>query len=85
MKSFVNPPFEEALDHGAITCGFAHNQVIELADKVLDAGQCNDSYSLVVIALKLKEAFVLDDINQLPIGYNIACFFIPRRSKSNYR
>lgn len=130
---------QEALDHGAITCGFAHNQVIELADKVvdavksgaikkffvmagcdgrmpsrdyytrfakalpkdtviltagcakfrynklqlgdiqgiprvLDAGQCNDSYSLVVIALKLKEAFGLDDINQLPIGYNIAWY-----------
>ena len=40
--------------------------------RVLDAGQCNDSYSLVVIALKLKEAFGLDDINQLPISYNIA-------------
>ena len=42
--------------------------------RVLDAGQCNDSYSLVVIALKLKEAFGLDDINQLPIGYNIAWY-----------
>lgn len=137
MAKTLQPP--EALDHGAITCGFAHNQVIELADKVvdavksgaikkffvmagcdgrmpsrdyytrfakalpkdtviltagcakfrynklqlgniqgiprvLDAGQCNDSYSLVVIALKLKEAFGLDDINQLPIGYNIAWY-----------
>ena len=137
MAKTLQPP--EALDHGAITCGFAHNQVIELADKVvdavksgaikkffvmagcdgrmpsrdyytrfakalpkdtviltagcakfrynklqlgdiqgiprvLDAGQCNDSYSLVVIALKLKEAFGLDDINQLPISYNIAWY-----------
>lgn len=137
MAKTLQPP--EALDHGAITCGFAHNQVIELADKVvdavksgaikkffvmagcdgrmpsrdyytrfakalpkdtviltagcakfrynklqlgdiqgiprvLDAGQCNDSYSLVVIAFKLKEAFGLDDINQLPIGYNIAWY-----------
>lgn len=137
MAKTLQPP--EALDHGAITCGFACNQVIELADKVvdavksgaikkffvmagcdgrmpsrdyytrfakalpkdtviltagcakfrynklqlgdiqgiprvLDAGQCNDSYSLVVIALKLKEAFGLDDINQLPIGYNIAWY-----------
>ena len=137
MAKTLQPP--EALDHGAITCGFAHNQVIELADKVvdavksgaikkffvmagcdgrmpsrdyytrfakalpkdtviltagcakfrynklqlgdiqgiprvLDAGQCNDSYSLVVIALKLKEAFGLDDINQLPICYNIAWY-----------
>lgn len=137
MAKTLQPP--EALDHGAITCGFARNQVIELADKVvdavksgaikkffvmagcdgrmpsrdyytrfakalpkdtviltagcakfrynklqlgdiqgiprvLDAGQCNDSYSLVVIAFKLKEAFGLDDINQLPIGYNIAWY-----------
>lgn len=137
MAKTLQPP--EALDYGAITCGFARNQVIELADKVvdavksgaikkffvmagcdgrmpsrdyytrfakalpkdtviltagcakfrynklqlgdiqgiprvLDAGQCNDSYSLVVIALKLKEAFGLDDINQLPIGYNIAWY-----------
>ena len=42
--------------------------------RVLDAGQCNDSYSLVVIALKLKEAFHLDDINDLPIQYNIAWY-----------
>ena len=42
--------------------------------RVLDAGQCNDSYSLVVIALKLKEALGLDDINDLPIAYNIAWY-----------
>jgi len=42
--------------------------------RVLDAGQCNDSYSLAVIALKLKEILGLDDINQLPISYNIAWY-----------
>ena len=42
--------------------------------RVLDAGQCNDSYSLAVIALKLKEVFGLDDINKLPIIYNIAWY-----------
>ncbi len=42
--------------------------------RVLDAGQCNDSYSLAVIALKLKEAFGLADINELPIVYNIAWY-----------
>ncbi|SHN79780.1 hydroxylamine reductase [Desulfitobacterium chlororespirans] len=52
---------------------------LELGDiggipRVLDAGQCNDSYSLAVIALKLKEVFGLDDVNQLPISYNIAWY-----------
>jgi len=52
---------------------------LELGDiggipRVLDAGQCNDSYSLVVIALKLKEIFGLDDVNDLPIAYNIAWY-----------
>lgn len=42
--------------------------------RVLDAGQCNDSYSLAVIALKLKEVFALEDINDLPIVYNIAWY-----------
>ena len=42
--------------------------------RVLDAGQCNDSYSLAVIALKLKEVFELNDINELPIAYNIAWY-----------
>lgn len=42
--------------------------------RVLDAGQCNDSYSLAVIALKLKEVFGLEDINELPIIYNIAWY-----------
>ncbi len=42
--------------------------------RVLDAGQCNDSYSLAVIALKLKEAFGLDNINELPIAFNIAWY-----------
>ena len=52
---------------------------LELGDiggipRVLDAGQCNDSYSLAVIALKLKEVFELNDINDLPIVYNIAWY-----------
>ncbi len=42
--------------------------------RVLDAGQCNDSYSLAVTALKLKEVFGLDDVNQLPISYNISWY-----------
>ena len=57
--------------------------------RVLDAGQCNDSYSLAVIALKLKEVFELNDINELPIVYNIAWYeqkaasgaAFPRREK----
>jgi len=52
---------------------------LELGDingipRVLDAGQCNDSYSLAVIALKLQEVFGLEDINQLPIAFNIAWY-----------
>ena len=42
--------------------------------RVLDAGQCNDSYSLAVIALKLKEVFGLDDVNDLPVSYDIAWY-----------
>ena len=132
-------PAPEEIETGSIVGGFAHNQVIALADKVvegvksgaikkffvmagcdgrmnprnyytefakqipkdtiiltagcakyrynklelgdiggipriLDAGQCNDSYSLAVIALKLKEVFGLDDVNKLPIAYNIAWY-----------
>jgi hydroxylamine reductase len=57
---------------------FRYNK-LDLADingipRVLDAGQCNDSYSLAVIALKLKEALGLEDINDLPITYNIAWY-----------
>ncbi|MEG2069984.1 MAG: hydroxylamine reductase, partial [Bacteroidales bacterium] len=47
---------------------------IEGIPRVLDAGQCNDSYSLALIALKLKEVFGLDDLNKLPIVYNIAWY-----------
>lgn len=52
---------------------------LELGDiggipRVLDAGQCNDSYSLVVIALKLKEVFGLDDVNKLPLSFDIAWY-----------
>lgn len=42
--------------------------------RVLDAGQCNDSYSLALIALKLKEVFALEDVNELPIVYNISWY-----------
>jgi len=57
---------------------FRYNK-LELGDiggipRVLDAGQCNDSYSLAVIALKLKEAFGLEDINELPISFDIAWY-----------
>lgn len=137
MAKKCDPP--EEIENGEITIGFAHNQVIALADKiveavkkgaikrfivmagcdgrhktrnyytevaenlpkdtiiltagcakyrynkldlgningiprVLDAGQCNDSYSLVVIALKLKEVFEVDDINKLPISFDIAWY-----------
>ena len=41
---------------------------------MLDAGQCNDCYSLVVIALKLQEVFALDNINKLPISFDIAWY-----------
>jgi hydroxylamine reductase len=132
-------PHPEEIESGAIVGGFAHNQVLALADKVvdavksgaikkffvmagcdgrmksreyytefakalpedtviltagcakyrynklglgeiggiprvLDAGQCNDSYSLAVIAMKLQEVFGLDDINKLPIAFNIAWY-----------
>lgn len=132
-------PSPEEIENGSIVGGFAHNQVLALADKVvdavksgaikkffvmagcdgrmksreyytefakalpkdtviltagcakyrynkldlgdidgiprvLDAGQCNDSYSLAVIAMKLQEVFGLDDINKLPIAFNIAWY-----------
>jgi hydroxylamine reductase len=75
--------FAEALPQDAIilTAGCAKYRYnkLNLGDiggipRVLDAGQCNDSYSLVLIALKLKEVFGLDDINDLPIAYNIAWY-----------
>ena len=57
---------------------FRYNK-LELGDiggipRVLDAGQCNDSYSLAYIALQLKEVFGLDDINDLPLSYDIAWY-----------
>ena len=75
--------FAKALPQDAVilTAGCAKYKYnkLDLGDiggipRVLDAGQCNDSYSLAVIALKLKEAFGLEDINQLPIIYNIAWY-----------
>lgn len=75
--------FAKALPQNAVilTAGCAKYKYnkLDLGDiggipRVLDAGQCNDSYSLAVIALKLKEVFGLEDINQLPIIYNIAWY-----------
>ncbi len=75
--------FAEALpkDTVILTAGCAKYRYnkLQLGDiggipRVLDAGQCNDSYSLAVIALKLKEVFELDDINKLPIAFNIAWY-----------
>lgn len=75
--------FAEALpkDNVILTAGCAkyrYNKLplgdIDGIPRVLDAGQCNDSYSLALIALKLKEVFGLDDINDLPIVYNIAWY-----------
>ncbi len=75
--------FAKALPHDTVilTAGCAKYRYNKLAlgdingiPRVLDAGQCNDSYSLAVIALKLKEIFQLADINELPIVYNIAWY-----------
>ena len=75
--------FAKALPHDTVilTAGCAKYKYNKLPlggiggiPRVLDAGQCNDSYSLAVIALKLKEVFGLDDINDLPIVYNIAWY-----------
>ncbi|NMB02716.1 MAG: hydroxylamine reductase [Firmicutes bacterium] len=68
-------------DNVILTAGCAKYRYNKLAlgdiggiPRVLDAGQCNDSYSLALIALKLKEIFALEDINELPIVYNIAWY-----------
>ncbi len=75
--------FAEALpkDTVILTAGCAKYKYnkLELGDiggipRVLDAGQCNDSYSLALIALKLKEVFELEDINELPLAFNIAWY-----------
>jgi len=75
--------FAEKLPHDTVilTAGCAKYRYnkLPLGDiggipRVLDAGQCNDSYSLVVIALKLKEIFQLNDVNDLPIAYNIGWY-----------
>ncbi len=75
--------FAKALPKDTIilTAGCAKYKYIKLnlgdiggIPRVLDAGQCNDSYSLALIALKLKEVFELEDINDLPISYNIAWY-----------
>lgn len=75
--------FAKALpqDTVILTAGCAKHRYnkLDLGDiggipRVLDAGQCNDSYSLALIALKLKEVFGLEDINKLPIAFNIAWY-----------
>jgi len=75
--------FAEALPDDAVilTAGCAKYRYnkLDLGDidgipRVIDAGQCNDSYSLVVVARKLAEAFNLDDVNELPIAFNIAWY-----------
>ncbi len=75
--------FAKALpkDTVILTAGCAKYKFIKLnlgdidgIPRVLDAGQCNDSYSLALIALKLRDAFGLDDVNKLPIVYNIAWY-----------
>ena len=75
--------FAQALPHDCVilTAGCAKYKYNKLGlgdingiPRVLDAGQCNDSYSLALIALKLKEVFGLDDVNKLPIVYNIAWY-----------
>ena len=75
--------FTEALpkDTVILTAGCAKYKYIKLdlgdiggIPRVLDAGQCNDSYSLALIALKLKEVFGLADVNELPVVYNIAWY-----------
>ena len=75
--------FAKALPQNTVilTAGCAKYKYIKLnlgdiagIPRVLDAGQCNDSYSLALIALKLKEVFGLADINELPIAYNIAWY-----------
>ncbi len=75
--------FAEALPDDAVilTAGCAKYRYnkLDLGDidgipRVLDAGQCNDSYSLAVVARKLAEAFDLDDVNELPIAFNIAWY-----------
>jgi hydroxylamine reductase len=57
-----------------LTAGCAKYRYNKLIPRILDAGQCNDCYSLVVIALKLKEVFELDDINDLPISFDIGWY-----------
>jgi hydroxylamine reductase len=84
MKSrdyYTNFAKELPKDTVILTAGCAKYRYnkLELGDiggipRMLDAGQCNDSYSLAVIALKLKEVFELNDINDLPIAYNIAWY-----------
>ncbi|HRZ40095.1 MAG TPA: hydroxylamine reductase [Candidatus Omnitrophota bacterium] len=80
-KYFTDVAQELPKDAVILTAGCAkyrYNKLplgdIDGIPRVLDAGQCNDSYSLAVIALKLKEVFGLDDINKLPLSFDIAWY-----------
>lgn len=80
-KYFTEVAEELPKDAVILTAGCAKYRYIKLnlgdiggIPRVLDAGQCNDSYSLAVIALKLKEAFGLDDVNKLPLAFDIAWY-----------
>jgi hydroxylamine reductase len=81
-RSYYTEVAEKLLaDTVILTAGCAKYRYNKLAlgniggiPRVLDAGQCNDSYSLAVIALKLKETFGLNDINELPVSYDIAWY-----------
>ncbi|MBP2031019.1 hydroxylamine reductase [Methanohalophilus levihalophilus] len=77
-SDFANSLPDDAVILTAGCAKYRYNK-LDLGDiggipRVLDAGQCNDSYSLVVVALKLAEAFGLDDVNELPVSYNIAWY-----------
>ena len=80
-KYFTEVAEKLPTDAVILTAGCAKYRYIKLPlgdidgiPRVLDAGQCNDSYSLAVIALKLKEAFGLDDVNKLPLAFDIAWY-----------
>ena len=72
FTTITNANFDKAAIEERIRTTLAVKE--KLLPRVKDAGQCNDSYSLAVIALKLKEVFGLEDINDLPIVYNIAWY-----------
>ena len=81
IRRALSCPAPQELEQGTLLAGCAKYRYnkLELGEiggipRVLDAGQCNDSYSLAVIALKLKEAFGLEDINELPLSFDIGWY-----------